>query len=340
MSAESLFDTSGTLHKLLFMSQTATASVLSVLRSSAVPCLFVEAKYTKENSLVRDILNADLEFDPYNMAHLIPFWDWVKRNDSTEYARAEDVTGWTEPGPDNIHESIMDGEYTPNPDSVAGFIKSIGGPDSLANFAGDYEEGHTQHNFSINNKGKLLPRQTWVGHFCSDAESIAREGFIFGESDPYDLGLTMHKSDAARHSSPGYNFGYELRHLFKNWHTSWNSRRGGTKYGEELVIFQTSGVSATHYGDQEDQVIFWGPHVEWVIAITKAPVEDYDRHSEDDYAVLDNRGRVVYRTNSGVKESPTYLHNTEKNCHTCVAWVMNLLKKQNGSNLKWKLPKV
>src|SRR5205823_3557059 len=34
------------------------------------------------------------------------------------------------------------------------------------------------------------------------------------------------------------------------------------KYGRDCVVFQNAGVLAYHSGDEEDQVIFWGPDVD------------------------------------------------------------------------------
>lgn len=101
---------------------------------------------------------------------------------------------------------------------------------------------------------KLVPRQTWLIHFSDNASDIATNGFRFGAEDFTALGLTTHFGDKVRKKGPGWNFAFKA-----------NDRRGVIggikKYGKEAVVFQSGGVEAFHDGDNESQVVFWGPNV-------------------------------------------------------------------------------
>lgn len=315
-----------------------TASVASVLRAANVPCLYVEAKYSTENSMLKSALSDPEEDGTYVIHEFGPaelYFEYLRENNTDEYKRLVESTKTKDPDDNDLFDAIIGGEYTPDESVVEDFLADTP-KQRIEDAIRRYDEGHSQINFSLNNGGKLLPRQTWVGHFCSDAQSIAQRGFIFGESDPRSLGLTMHKSDNARHRTSGYNFGFLLNDLRKNFEGG--VHHNDMKYGDELVLFQTSGVSAYHYGDNENQVIFWGPHVDWVIPIVRASVSDDDRHSEDDYAVLAKDGTYAFRTYSSVPKSKSYGFSEQKNLEICVAWVVKNATTYRNS-IMWELPK-
>lgn len=319
-------------------SQELTASVASVLRAANVPCLYVEAKYSTENSMLRTALSDPEEYGTYVIHEFGPaelYFEYLHENNTDEYKRLVESTGAQDPDDNELFDAIIGGEYTPSEGVVEDFLADTP-KQRIEDAIRRYDEGHSQINYSLNNGGKLLPRQTWVGHFCSDASSIAQRGFIFGESDPRSLGLTRHKSDNARHRTSGYNFGFLLNDLRKNFEGG--VHHNDMKYGDELVLFQTSGVSAYHYGDNENQVIFWGPHVDWVIPIVRASVSDDDRHSEDDYAVLAKDGTYAFRTYSSVPKSKSYGFSEQKNLEICVAWVIKNVNTYRKS-IMWELPK-
>jgi hypothetical protein len=102
----------------------------------------------------------------------------------------------------------------------------------------------------------LLPPSTWLVHFSDNAFDISVNGFIYGAPDMFALGLTTHFSDVFRKNMPGWNFAFE---------EGTRGVRHGGKYGKESVLFQSAGVKVYHFGDEEDQVIFYGPHVERLI---------------------------------------------------------------------------
>lgn len=114
----------------------------------------------------------------------------------------------------------------------------------------------------------------WCIHFTNDSMSVARNGFTNGTDDIDNLAYTVRDAKSMSHS--GYNFAYPI-----------DSREVDmAKYGDEAVLFQTSGVLVWHYGDEEDQVIFYGPNAKNFIPITK------DEYSGE-WAILGNNNQIL-----------------------------------------------
>lgn len=97
-------------------------------------------------------------------------------------------------------------------------------------------------------------KNEWCIHFGADSESIAREGFTGGTEEIEHLAYT---SAGQQKHGAGYDFAFPLgeRDIDNN------------EYGDEAVIFQTSGVEIYHHGDTQKQVIFWGPYAKNFIPI-------------------------------------------------------------------------
>jgi hypothetical protein len=116
-------------------------------------------------------------------------------------------------------------------------------------------------------------KNEWCIHFGSDSESIAKEGFTGGTPDIERLAYT---NAGQQKPYAGYNFAF----LINDRNVDYNG------YGDEAVIFRTSGVEIYHYGDNQNQVIFWGPNVKSFIPI----------HQEDgDWVVYGQNGQVLVR---------------------------------------------
>lgn len=106
-------------------------------------------------------------------------------------------------------------------------------------------------------KEALLPRSSWLAHFCTNADRIRREGFLFGVPDVDRIALTRRhdgfgNSERIRYKEPGYNFAYPADGtvlLTNRW----------AGYGKQVLLFQSSGLLVYHSGDRERQVVFWGP---------------------------------------------------------------------------------
>lgn len=97
-------------------------------------------------------------------------------------------------------------------------------------------------------------KPTWLVHFTDDPDEIAEKGFIYGFGDYRGLALTTHYTDEVRKMGPGYNFAFVLGS--RDAHDA-----SSGKYGQHAVVFWGSGVEAYHYGDEENQLIFWGPDI-------------------------------------------------------------------------------
>lgn len=90
----------------------------------------------------------------------------------------------------------------------------------------------------------------WLIHFTDDPHSISRKGFLYGHDGFDGLSHTVFKRE--RQMGSGYNFAFDLDSRYV---------RNGKKYGEHCVVFWGTGIEVTHYGDEEQQVIIWGPSV-------------------------------------------------------------------------------
>lgn len=106
---------------------------------------------------------------------------------------------------------------------------------------------------------RLLPRTTWLAHFCVSAQKIKTEGFRYGVPDVARIALTREHSicgttEHIRSSQPGYNFAYPTDGSMRL-----TSRWSPEGYGKQVLLFQSSGLLVHHSGDQERQVVFWGP---------------------------------------------------------------------------------
>ena len=116
-------------------------------------------------------------------------------------------------------------------------------------------------------------KNEWCIHFGSDSENIAREGFTGGTEDIDHLAYT--NAGQQKHHA-----GYDFAFLINDRNVDYN------EYGNEAVIFRTSGVEIFHYGDNQNQVIFWGPNVKSFIPI----------HQESgDWVVYGQNGQVLVR---------------------------------------------
>lgn len=96
-------------------------------------------------------------------------------------------------------------------------------------------------------------KNEWCIHFTNDANNIARYGFKYGTEEIERLAYTKRQAKG--------NKGYDFAFLVDD--------RLNTNYGNEAVLFRTSGVKVTHYGDQESQVVFWGGYAKDFIPIYK-----------------------------------------------------------------------
>jgi hypothetical protein len=134
-------------------------------------------------------------------------------------------------------------------------------------------------------------RDVWLIHHSS-SPSIDRQGFRLGVQRMDGLAYTG-GGRTFQGQGPGYNFAYlpeDHEHQgFDNW--------GRPKYGDTIYAFHVPwAVKAEHYGDEETQVIFWGPSARRIVEIKQEELETPDGY-EDRWIVPvldDNRdGRTV-----------------------------------------------
>jgi len=161
-----------------------------------------------------------------------------------------------------------------------------------------------------------IVKNEWCIHFGSDSESIAKEGFTGGTPEIEHLAYT---NAGVQKSSAGYDFAF----LINDRSVDYNG------YGDEAVIFRTSGVEIYHYGDNQNQVIFWGPNVKSFIPI----------HQEDgDWVAYGQNGQVLVRCGRpseialwATENLPQYRKQimTGKNGYTPKQWVYD--KEQGRS---------
>lgn len=117
--------------------------------------------------------------------------------------------------------------------------------------------------------GNLIKKQ-WLVHETNEGGEIYRNGFVYGSHDMVNLGLTTRYTQESKKYG-GYNFAYTVNDFLKYG----NARSDKFKYGDEIILFRSSGVRAFHDGDREYQVIFWGSKAEDIILVQEYQGEYY-----------------------------------------------------------------
>ena len=123
----------------------------------------------------------------------------------------------------------------------------------------------------------------WLVHFTDEPWSIEKRGFIYGHEDFRGIGLTTWKSEEGRKKRPGFNFAFRADSRY----STWAANKGG--YGKHAVVFWSSGIEAYHSGDEEDQVIFWGPSVRKDIIFPIYNEGDWYIEGEDGRRLIEGR---------------------------------------------------
>jgi hypothetical protein len=118
-------------------------------------------------------------------------------------------------------------------------------------------------------------RDVWLIHHSS-SPSIDRQGFRLGVQEMDGLAYTG-GGRTFQGQGPGYNFAY----LPEDHESQGFDRWGSPKYGHTIYAFHVPWtVKAHHYGDQEEQVIFWGPSARHIVEIKKEELETPDGYEE------------------------------------------------------------
>lgn len=106
----------------------------------------------------------------------------------------------------------------------------------------------------------LLPASTWLLHFTNHPREISQHGFIHGISDLDRMAFTWDNGKRGKRSGPGYNFAYPVEpDVDLDYRAAYMPDNG---YGRHAVLFQSSGIRFYHDGDEEIQVVFYGPEID------------------------------------------------------------------------------
>jgi hypothetical protein len=114
----------------------------------------------------------------------------------------------------------------------------------------------------VNLHYRRLVRPTWLIHFTDYAGDVGQSGFQYGHPGIRGLSHTTSKDDEKRFDKPGYNYAFDLNDETAVKEAAKMSGFRGRKYGNDAVVFWSAGVEVYHWGDEENQVIFWGPSVD------------------------------------------------------------------------------
>ncbi len=135
---------------------------------------------------------------------------------------------------------------------------------------------------------RRLPRK-WLAHFSDAASDVACEGFTRGVNRVDELGLTTNFADAYK-SFGGYNFAFTVGSAERQG----RGRHGRWKYGHSIVLFTAPSVLVHHFGDQEEQAIFWGEDARHIVYV----VQDHN-DSDKEFCVGEDRwGMPLYCADS------------------------------------------
>lgn len=203
----------------------------------------IDEKYTGSNMAFLNYMRKE-ELDYYNVVFLMNEWASDEGFDKLE---------------SEFEEMHDDGDYDGAVAKMEAQPKEA--QDSFKQYCLDWLERHDPVELPtwahmMLAQDRLIPRDTWLVHFSDDADVIWYDGFKYGAMDFAAIGLTTHRGDNERKDMEGYNFAFEAESRYAEWAARQE------KYGNKAVLFQNSGVIAHHHGDQEEQVVFYGPDVD------------------------------------------------------------------------------
>lgn len=191
-------------------------------------------KYAKQDGI-------DLGEYPYSEF----FHDWMYDHDEEALRDFEDEHSW-----DDIDEV-----KSAFPEQLKAFEDAV----NNGKYSNEIDiHGKTKVNMSLQKK-QLLPRTTWLIHFSDSVDQIAMQGFKYGAEDMTDMALTKNSRGP---QYPGYNFAFIAGSKYASnaaMNPGSGYRDSAGKYGKDAVMFMNSGVHFYHYGDEEDQIVFYGP---------------------------------------------------------------------------------
>lgn len=150
----------------------------------------------------------------------------------------------------DAEEEYID-DYTPIPDQVLeDFLEQFGAK------AQEWDPAGAPTFLTVEYRGDV--KNAWLVHFTDHPDEIAKGGFKYGMDRVETLALTTYFKDEAKKFG-GYNFALDP-----------NNRRLvslGESYGKHCVLFRANGIKTYHYGDEFEQIIFWGKDAKNIIPI-------------------------------------------------------------------------
>ena len=89
-------------------------------------------------------------------------------------------------------------------------------------------------------------------HFTKYPNKIISQGFRYGEPDYLKLGMSW----GSKSKVPGFNYGFTLDDIFEKYGSI---EKASDHWNGIPVYFKAPAIKDFHFGDEVDQVIFWGP---------------------------------------------------------------------------------
>lgn len=102
-----------------------------------------------------------------------------------------------------------------------------------------------------------IVKNEWMVHMTDNLQGIYREGFNYGV-DIRELAYTPGRGTTKFKYGPGYNFAFNVGDA---------NHAEETGYGQYAILFQASGIEIYHWGDEENQIIFYGPTAHNIITL-------------------------------------------------------------------------
>ena len=122
-------------------------------------------------------------------------------------------------------------------------------------------------------------KNEWLVHFSDNAWHIATEGFKYATDEIENLSFS--NAGSINKPSEGFNFAFSA-----------DDKDGlgeGDMYGKDAVMFRASGIEARHYGDEQDQVMFWNKDAKDIVYL------QHDRASNEWLVESRLNGNTLYR---------------------------------------------
>jgi hypothetical protein len=200
---------------------------------------FIQEIYTEDNGALLRYMKA-AEFDPYS--HWYEICLWIEDHYLDEFIELSNTTNFEDVDPEIFYKLPIDIQKQCAETVIEDLMQN------------NPAEAPTWAHMELSNQ-KLLPRNTWLIHFTNYPCDIAKQGFTIGVDQMDKLGLTTWtKNTSIDKKHGGYNFAFIA--------DSKEVVRSIGKYGKHAVLFQNSGIKAYHWGDEEEQTMFYGKDVD------------------------------------------------------------------------------